>query len=53
MINLYNPDVYFKDVDMSEDTILLPRKNLKDVKISKVKGGMVIGKGKNYIKDLL
>ena len=44
---------YFKDVEMSDDTILLPRKNLKDIKISKSKGGFVIGKGKKYIKDLL
>ena len=32
---------YFKDVDISEDTILLPRKNLKDVIESKKLGGLL------------
>jgi hypothetical protein len=44
---------FFKDVETDEATILLPRKNLKDVVESKKLGGAVIGKGKNYIKDLL
>ena len=32
---------YFKDVETSEDTILLPRKNLKDVVESKKLGGLL------------
>jgi len=39
---------FFKGVDISDDTILLPRKNLKDVVKSKKMGGMM-----NYYKDII
>jgi hypothetical protein len=42
---------YFKGVETNDDTILLPRKNLKDVKESFRSGGFA--SHSNYIKELL
>lgn len=39
---------FFKDIETSADTILLPRKNLKDVVESKKMGGLM-----DYYKDII
>ena len=42
---------FFKDVETADDVILLPKKNLKDIKESFLSGGFV--SNSDYVKDLL